>query len=84
MLISEYKQPITTIDMLYFQLQDPDSPFHGFEITVDKSEIRNNQYQIKVIGNDEREYFQQNIIWTERLLVDSGHCIDDETKRTKI
>ena len=57
MLISKYKQPITTIDMLYFQLQDPDSPFHGFEITVDKSEIRNNQYQIKVIGNDEREYF---------------------------
>jgi 4-amino-4-deoxy-L-arabinose transferase-like glycosyltransferase len=49
------------IKQMFPEIDDPNQPTNGFEIQMRFKDIKNNQFRIKAIGNDNKEYLSQII-----------------------
>lgn len=64
----EYVLPVTTIRIentgisaVFPDISDPNNPYNGFQLTMDRSNIQDNQLKILATGNDEKQYFSHLI-----------------------
>ena len=55
--ISVFQIENTGINQQFPEINDPNLPNNGFEIKLNKTQIKNNQFKIKAVGHDGKTYF---------------------------
>ncbi len=55
--ISNFRNTNEGIAQQFPEINDPDSPYNGFELRLKKENIRNRQFRLKAIAKDGRSYF---------------------------
>jgi ribosomal 30S subunit maturation factor RimM len=49
----------TGIALQFPEINDPNQPFNGFEISIERSQFNANAFQIQVLGNNDKQYLSQ-------------------------
>ena len=60
-LINQNRLTNKGIKQMFPEIEDPNQPSNGFKIQMRLKDIKNNQFRIKAIGNDNKEYLSQII-----------------------